>query len=245
MTTCVKARSVRVVCVAVLGVVLASTVSPAAGDPPAQAVFYELTENMKLKAKKIAHRVATSALAGSSVIGTPFCPSAVAQAFNPRATGCELTTVGSDDVSLATGLGTLKAQVAIVVQGDNPFDGPELVVDTIKVKGTMDFSPALLGGQFFGTVKGFADSETTPGKEKFIGVFRLPFIGNVEYPYAPGYTFRQALCPDTLTPNLNMSIDFAYVETAYGKLTGRCIDVLPNELSLGLPLVRFDIWFTQ
>ena len=45
--------------------------------------------------------------------------------------------------------------------------------------------------------------------------------------------------------NLNMSIDFAYVETAYGKLTGRCIDVLPNELSLGLPLVRFDIWFTQ
>lgn len=243
MTTYVK-TSAWAALVTAMG--LALSPMACAADPPAQAMLYELTENMRLKDKKIVHRMASSVLAGSSVVGTAFCPSDLVQASNANATSCALSALGSDDVNMNTGLGTFTAKVSIVVQGDNPFDGPEVVVDKIKVKGKMDFSPALLGGMFFGTVKGFADVETTPGKDKFTGVFRLPFIGSATYPYVTGgYTFRQVLCPGTPNhnPNFPLNSDFAYVETANGLLTGNCIDIHPDELSLGWPSVRFDIWF--
>lgn len=244
MTTTVKIRSLMRVLAGGLGVLLGATASHAAGpagaDPPAQAVLYELTENMKVKGNKMAHRIAVSALAGAAVKGTPFCPPNVA------APSCDLTAEGSDDVNMATGRGNFQAQVVVVDQGDNPFDGPELVLDKLNVVGKMDFSPALLQGQFFGTVKG--TSATTTGKvksAKLKGVFRLPFVGSIAYPYIPGgvMTFRQVLCPATPSPNPHLAVDFAYVETAGGALTGRCLDIRPEELSLGWPNVRFDVWF--
>jgi hypothetical protein len=243
MPTNVTARFVIGALVVALSVPLGATASQAAGVAMSglpQASLYELTENMKLKGKKIAHRVAVSALAGSAVKGTPFCPSSAGTAT------CDLTAEGSDDINGTTGLGTFQAQVVIVVQGDNPFDGPEAVIDRVNVAGKMDFSPALVQGQFFGTVKGTSTPTTGKAKAgKVKGVFLLPFIGSATYPYIPGGTlsFRQVLCPATPNPNPHLPVDFAYVETAQGELTGRCIDIRPEELSLGWPTVRFDVWF--
>jgi len=71
---------------------------------------------------------------------------------------------------------------------------------------------------------------------RFIGVFRLPFLASPEV--------RAALCPNTPGPNPYLPRDLAYADTTpTGQLTGSCIDVRPEELSLASPAVRFDIWF--
>ena len=234
----------------VLSVALVATLvggGAAWADPTGapQAVFYEVTENMKVVNRRVQHRVATSALSGGGVIGTPFCPTALVQSYDPNAVTCDLTAIGSDDVDVVTGLGTFKATIAVVIQGDNPVDGPEFVIDRIKVRGKMDFSPALVGippyGPLpFGTVTGrvtFHDDVETEGHPKFIGVFRLPFL-------IPAGA-RPFVCPATVDPNPNFpGHDIAYIDTdSLGTLTGKCIDITPAELSLGVPTVRFEIWF--
>jgi len=38
--------------------------------------------------------------------------------------------------------------------------------------------------------------------------------------------------------------DLAYLDSgSTGTLNGICLNIVPNELSLGFPAVRFDIWF--
>jgi hypothetical protein len=96
---------------------------------------------------------------------------------------------------------------------------------------------------------------------EFFGVFRLPFAGNVEIDVEvmPGVTMpvslRQIFCP--LSPTKNPyadyydGVDLAYldtdvVQTPAGPLhvpNGKCRDIEPRELSLGAPLVRFDVSF--
>jgi hypothetical protein len=119
----------------------------------------------------------------------------------------------------------------------------------------MDFAPALVNQIPFGSV----DGVMLGGRGKrlpFAGVFRLPFLGSAEVTVpGPGgtpvtLTLRQLFCPLTLTPNPNLGgPDVAYIDTVRDPLTGdwvpsgSCIDILPTELSLGVPTVRFDIWF--
>jgi hypothetical protein len=211
--------------------------------PPPQAKFYELTENMKMVNFRLqSSRVAVSALAGKAAVGNPFCPAGLALSYNPNAISCDVTALGSDSVNPATGLGNFRARISIVVQGDNPVDSPELVVDRIKVNGLMDFSPALTGGLPYGTVKGKVlghDDTETDGHPKFVGVFRMPFLASP--------AIRASLCPLTPNPNPNFpGWDVAYLDTTQtGAPTGRCIDIRSAELSLGTPTVRFDIWFIQ
>src|SRR4029078_6148205 len=90
-----------------LGVALADTpVLTSASD----ATLYELTENMKLVQRNFKHRapvarrIATSALTGVAPPRTPLCPSPDLQS-GPA--GCAINVLGSDNVSLLTGLGTL------------------------------------------------------------------------------------------------------------------------------------------
>lgn len=225
------------------------------------AILYELTENMKLVQRNhrdgtpVGRRIATSAITGVATVGTPLCP---APEFASGETGCAVNVLGRDNVSLKTGLGTLQGHFSTVVQGDNPVDGPEAVVLKGEFTGHMDFSPAILHQIPFGSVVG----KVKPVRGRptdFTGVFRLPFAGNfeTEVEVAPGvkmkFTLRQLFCPATQTPNpwavlrpeLYRGIDLVYLDNVEAATTpaGKCLDIQPTELSLGAPLVRFDISF--
>ena len=228
--------------VAVATPVSAQLLPPLVPPPPpqsasAQATFYEVTENMRLIARKKPRRVAQAALVGTAQIGTPFCPTALVRAISATAQTCMLNANGEDDINLATGLGTFDAKLTIVVQGDNAIDPPEYVIAKLRASGQMNFAAALLNGLPYGTITGrthIVGSDDPPAK--FVGVFRLPFLGSQET--------RAALCPLTPAPNPGMVQDLAYVDSGpTGALTGSCLNIQPSELSLGFPAVRFDIWF--
>jgi hypothetical protein len=226
-----------------VGVAVAPTTAAAAG-----ATLYELTENMKLvpnhhKQNPVNRRTATSALTGTADPDTPLCPSP--QFESP----CAVNVLGSDNVSLAAGLGTLSGQFTTVIQGDNPVDGPEAVVLKGTFSGHMDFSPAILHQIPYGTVVGKVRASGGPNTD-FTGIFRLPFAGNAEVEVAPGVTMtlRQIFCPLSPTPNPNAPLyggfDLAYLDfDATQTPNGQCADIQPTELSLGAPLVRFDVKF--
>jgi hypothetical protein len=216
-----------------------------------RATLYELTESMKIIQKKqkrgtSTDRIATSVLSGVSNVGSPLCPD---PKFASGPGGCSVTVLGSDDINLATGLGTITGSFATQVQGDNPVDGPEATVLTGAFSGWMDFSPAILRQTPYGTVVGIVSS----GRRRsatFTGVFRLPFAGNVEVEVAPGVklTLRQIFCPASPAPNpfapMYGGVDLAYLDfDAQGQPNGECLDIQPTELSLGTPLVRFDVRF--
>jgi hypothetical protein len=243
--------------VAVLGLAGVALAGAPAVASAGSATLYELTENMKLVQKSsgnrppLSRRVATSALTGVAGPGTPLCPTPEVQS-GPA--GCAINVLGSDNVSLTTGLGTLSGNFTTVIQGDNPVDGPEAVVLSGEFKGQMDFSPAILHQIPFGTVAGKV-AAARGRRNDFTGVFRLPFAGNfeTEVEVAPGVkvklTLRQLFCPATPNPNpyaqFYGGIDLVYLDNVEAVTTeaGRCLDIQPNELSLGAPLVRFDISF--
>ena len=240
-----------------VAVVGAPTLASAGG-----ATLYELTENMKLVQRNHKHRppvtrrVATSAITGFAEPGTPLCPKTKFEIDG----ACAVNVLGSDDISLLTGLGTINGDFTTVVQGDNPVDGPEAVVLKGEFRGQMDFSPAILGrvtktpfGEIviphpYGTVVGIV-KPARGRRDDFTGVFRLPFAGNAELVPGTGVTLRQVLCPATPNPNPNAELfdgfDLVYLDNvkAAGTAEGRCLDIQPNELSLGAPLVRFNVDF--
>jgi len=264
-----RPRARRMVAIlGLVGVTVAAGPAPASADrgkgrpsPPesyheGRATLYELTENMKLlprhrRVPTATRRIATSALMGVAQLGTPLCP---VPEFQSGPAGCAINALGKDNISLVTGLGTFEGDVTTVIQGDNPVDGPELVVQSARFTGQMDFSPAILHQIPFGTVIG----QVHGGRGRradFTGVFRLPFAGNIEteIEVAPGMkvtlTLRQLFCPATPDPNPNAVLyggfDLAYLDNVEAATTpaGRCLDIQPTELSLGAPLVRFDIEF--
>lgn len=242
-------RTSRLVAVIGLaGLVLAGTATTAGAG---SARFYELTENMKVvtstkHGQTMSRRTAMAALTGVAEVGTPLCPD---KKFASGPGGCAVNVIGTDDVSLVTGLGMLAGTSTTVIQGDNPVDGPEAVVLHGSFTGWMDFSPAIVHQVPYGTVVG----RLTGGNRRptpFSGVFRLPFAGNVEVEVAPGYTrtLRQIFCPLSPEPNPYAPMyggwDLAYLDfTGESEPNGRCLDIQPTELSLGTPLVRFDIEF--
>jgi hypothetical protein len=236
-------------------------VGVAVGGAPALAsaggaTLYELTENMKVLQRNnnrpaVGRRIASSAITGVAEVGTPLCP---LPEFQSGPAGCAVNVMGSSNVSLLTGLGVLQGTFATVEQGDNPVDGPEAVVLRGQFSGQVDLSPAILHQIPFGTLVG----KVKPVQDRrtdFTGVFRLPFAGNfeTEVEVAPGVkmmlTLRQIFCPATPTPNpfadMFGGVDLAYLDNveAVGTPEGRCLDIKPNELSLGAPLVRLDINF--
>jgi len=156
----------------------------------ADAVLYELTENMKLNGLRdgsTARRLATSALSGTANPGTPLCP------FPAGSKPCSINAIGSDDIDIDTGLGTFKGTVTTVVQGDNGTDGPEFVILRGKFHGKMDFSPAMMNGQPYGAVTGIMSLEN--GRTcTFTGIFYLPFTmpGSSVPLYLPGVPIQDS-----------------------------------------------------
>src|SRR6516164_8308252 len=117
------------------------------------AVLYEVTEDMYLKDASGnfvstvvpgGRRTAVAQLSGWAKIGTPLCPAYV-RALARGAKQCTVNATGADDLSLATGKGTLSGTFAVVVQGDNDVDAPEFVVMTGTFKGAADLSLSMSG----------------------------------------------------------------------------------------------------
>ncbi len=201
-----------------------------AGSP--DAVLYEVTEDMYLKdasgnfvsgVATAARRSAVAQLSGWAKIGTPLCPAYV-RLIVPKAKRCTVNATGADDLSLATGTGTLGGTYAVVVQGDNNVDAPEFVILTGTFSGKADLSLSLSGQaplgvitDGVGTIDGYSEAIF-----KFTGTFRLPFaldeVGQRRQP--------------------RRESDAYYLNDH-----GRAVEVKNEERSLGMPTVRLEIDF--
>ena len=199
-----------------VGAVAVVAPSYAAAQPPVPAsgaVLYEMTENLSLKALQKGQRRATSQLLGVALPGTPLCP---ATAVN-TAGYCVINATGSDNINLnpdsvSFGKGNFGGTFTVVVPGDNPTDGPELVVGRGHFSGKMDFSPALRAVAPLGTVEGevgLNGSRPVP----FTGTFRLP-MGPPSGAYYLGAQGWEPVLPNEQTlgyPTVKFEIAFPNV----------------------------------
>lgn len=186
-----------------------------AADP--NAVLYELTENLKLRPLASGHRVASSALMGTIEAGTALCPMPV---------DCAITAMGSDNINTATGKGPIAGTFAVVVQGDNPVDGPELVILQGEFSGKIDLSLASAGLGFL-----------TKGKWSARGVKGGPLAGLHLHGSLTG-TFR---LPFEVAPGVAVYM----LNPAAFPAPGSFVFVQSNELSLGVPTVRLEVDFVE
>ena len=186
----------------------------AAAEEP-NAVLYEVTENLKLKPLASGHRVASAALVGTIKAGTALCPMPV---------DCTITAMGSDNINTTTGKGPIVGTFAVVVQGDNPVDGPELVIVKGDFSGRIDLSMAAAG---LGSL--------TKGKWSAQGVSGGPLAGLHLHGSLTG-TFR---LPFEVAPGVAVYMlnPFAFPNP------GSFVLVQDNELSLGVPTVRLEVEF--
>ena len=195
--------------------------------PGAEAVLYEVTENMYLLddqgnvvlPEAATRRMADASLYGWAKIGNLLCPAAVL-ITNPRAETCTVTADGIDNLSLLTGKGAVSGTYAVVVQDDNAIDAPEYVVMNGAFQGDMDLSIRPLG-----KVVGTFTPAGSPVSVKFCGTFRLPFsisrAGKRELP--------------------KRNVDAFYLADDGQSL----IRVQKAELSLGMATVRLELNFGQ
>lgn len=205
-----------------------------AGTGPC-AVLYETTENLKMQALRGGHRMATSALLGFAVRGTPLCPDALMPLVNPLPAYCALNVTGSDNISLVTGLGQFRGSVTVVVQEINPVtqmptpDSPELVIARGTFTGDMNFSPAILNQVPLGSVVGRMSLDGFGRPVPFTGVFRLPFVHAVLGPMK---------CGDPSAPLYLIDPESVGMAPTLGVAC-----VAANETAIGYPTVRFEISF--
>ncbi len=195
--------------------------------PGAEAVLYEVTENMYLiddhgnvvTPESATHRQADASLYGWAKAGNLLCPAAIL-VTNPRAETCSVTADGIDNLSLLTGRGAVTGTYAVVVQDDNAVDAPEYVVMNGAFRGDMDLSMRPLG-KVVGT---FTPAGASQGV-KFCGTFRLPFSidrgGKRELPKRHGEAFYLADNGKSLIP------------------------VQKAEMSLGMATVRLELNFER
>jgi hypothetical protein len=195
--------------------------------PTAEAVLYEVTENMYLIDDKgnvvlpeqATRRQADASLYGWARFGNLLCPSELL-VTNPRAETCTVTADGVDDLSLKTFKGGVNGTFAVVVQDDNPIDAPEYVAMNGAFQGEMDLSMRPIG-----KIAGTFTPAGSPQAVKFCGTLRLPFSvsakGKREMPKRNGEAYYLADDFKTLIP------------------------VHKAELSLGQPTVRFELNFDR
>ena len=193
--------------------------------PGAEAVLYEVTENMYLLddsgnvvfPEQATRRQAEAALHGWARTGNLLCPFE-ALVTNQRADTCTVTAAGVDDLSLTTGQGGVSGTFAVVVQDDNAADAPEYVAMNGGFRGDMDLSMRPLG-KIAGTFTPNGSAQAV----KFCGTIRLPFSisakGKREMPRRNGSAYYLADDFTTLIP------------------------VQKAEMSLGQPTVRFELNF--
>ena len=222
------------------------------------ARLYEVTENMSLDDLGApTTRTATAALQGTAQLGSPLCPAELVNllARAPKDGGlglltsadkpCTITAIGSDEVDLATGAGSLEGGFAVVINLDNITDAPEFVVMTGQFKGNMQvlvdmsanpptqlplialtdgtFEPQfVLGEKIQPGVPIFGLDPATFAPASFSGVFRLPFALDRRGKRMRPHPTRDAF---------------------YLGDRGQLIKVKPEEWSLGFPTVLVEIEF--
>jgi hypothetical protein len=157
---------------------------PATAGAATNAVLYEVTENMYfydsagalIPADKVlsgqvapAARVADATLQGWAALGNPLCPSQMLL-ISPTLKWCSVTAAGQDNISLATGKGTVTGTYAVVINLDNLVDAPEYVVQTGTFSGDMDLSIRPRG-----TISGTFTPTGSTVSVPFTGKFRLPY----------------------------------------------------------------------
>jgi len=194
----------------------------------ADVVLYEVTEDMYLRdaagnfvtsPAPGGRRTAVAQLSGWAKLGSPLCPSWVLLVA-PTARKCAVNATGADDLSLATGKGTLGGTFSVVVQGDNLVDAGEFVIMTGTFFGDADLSPAFAGVAPLGYItNGVVGVEGKDLKFKFSGTFRMPVS-------IKGYRSDP------------LQLDAYYVGPQ-----GAPVWVKANERSLGVPTVRIEIKF--
>jgi hypothetical protein len=201
-----------------------STAGIAAGQ---NAVLYEVTEQMKVKRNDTV-RAATASLMGSISAGTSICPDWLVAAL--KVGGCSISATASDTINLATGQGPVSGKFSILIPGDNPMDGPELVIAEGTLRGMIDLSPAVVGWNGIkvplGTITGEWSARGTRGgpleglraEGTLTGTFRLPFAD-------PWLGAAYMLNP------------YAY------PAEGSAVAITKDELSLGVPAVRLELSF--
>ena len=202
---------------------------------PFDAVLYETTENLKMKAllQQQPRRKATSSLLGFARRGSALCPEALVLAAEPNAEFCTLNATGSDNISLKTGKGTFGGDVEVTIQevvnGNITPDSPEVVIASGRFIGKMDFSPAILHSVPLGSVDGFVSLDGFSQSVPFKGEFRLPFL------LPP---VADVVCQDPNAPLYIVDLDKFMVDPTSGVAC-----VADNEMAIGYPTVRFEITF--
>jgi hypothetical protein len=187
-----------------------------------EAVLYELTENAQLgMSGGLYGRHAYAALQGWAKVGTPVCPPAVLS-LSPNTQACTITAVGTDNVDVYTGKGTISGRWATVVQFDNPVDAPEYTVMTGSFSGDIDLSLALARVAPLGFVTNARFSvDGSEDAYAFAGVFRLPFA-----------------VKSGKRVNAKQRHDAFYLAD-----DGTSFPVKMDERALGWPTVRFEVRF--
>jgi hypothetical protein len=148
------------------------------------AVLYEVTENVSMKAegdRGMVFQSSEAVLMGRLKSGTPLCPTWLVTATG--STDCTLTVRATAKAGDETGIGPVKGTIRIVVQDGNGVDAAEVVVVKASFSGTIDLSQAAQGvplgsitGQYQASgVKGTV-GEPIKDAGNFDGVFRLPFL---------------------------------------------------------------------
>jgi hypothetical protein len=201
---------------------LLATAGSAAGQ---NAILYEVTEQMKLKRRDTV-RTATAVLMGSVSPGPSICPASLGASL-PQGR-CAIAVTANDKISQATGRGPVSGKFSILIPGDNPVDGPELVIAEGSLRGEIDLSPVGAGiplgfitadwsarGSRGGPLEGLRVEGT------LIGTFRLPFLD-------PMRGVAYMLNPFT-----------------YPVAEDSAVAVRDDELSLGVPTVRLELDFIE
>ncbi|HEU5304055.1 MAG TPA: hypothetical protein VFU40_05370 [Gemmatimonadales bacterium] len=207
----------------------ASVVATAGIAAGQNAVLYEVTEQMKVKRNDTV-RAATSSLMGSISAGTSLCPDWLVAAL--KVGRCSISATASDTINLSTGQGPVSGRFSILIPGDNPMDGPELVIAEGSLRGMIDLSPAVIGWNGvripLGRMAGEWSARGSRGgpldglrvEGTLTGTFRLPFAD-------PWLGAAYMLNP------------YAY------PAEGTAVGITKDELSLGVPAVRLELDFVE
>ena len=229
-----------------LSAVTSAGAAPPSPAPAADAVLYEVTENMVLDDLAVPTlRTASAALMGTAKLGSPLCPESLVSLLQGlglvtgAVSGCSITAFGEDAIDLATGAGTLSGRAAIVMNGDNHNDGPEHVAMEAEFSAGMQIlfgsggalpliaiqtgtlTPTAILGVPIAGVGALGLNPAAFGPSSFGGVFRLPFSmqGDIRQRAVFG---RPAF----------------YLTDA-----GTTVTAKPTEYSLTYPTVRVEIHF--
>jgi hypothetical protein len=207
----------------------ASVLTTVGGAAAQNAVLYEVTEKMKIK-KRDPARVARAALMGYLDPDPLLCPEWLVRDLQPAR--CAIAVDASDNIDLNTGQGPVHAKFSILLPGDNPVDGPELVIAEGFLQGTIDLSPVLIGVKGVSIPLGTITAEWSArgrrggplaglrAEGRLTGTFRLPFLDPLR---GAAYMLNPVTYP----------------------AEGSAESVKPEELSLGVPTVRLELTFVE